>query len=299
MSYAPIVLFAYKRLDTLIDTVEALQNNYLASNSDLIIYSDAAKNENDAFAVAQVRRFLKNISGFKSVKVYESKINLGLANSIINGVTTVLNTHESVIVLEDDLVTCKNFLNYMNQSLEKYKDNELIFSISGYSFDLSLENKLKTDSYFLNRGWSWGWATWAVQWKGIDWNVSDYNTFRRSRNERRVFSKGGSDLNRMLDFQMAGKLDSWAIRWFYHQYKKKALTLYPVFSKVLNIGFRKDATHTRVSSSRYIPKIDLVNNTTYNFPEVIEVSLIAQKRFNTRMGILSRLQSKLATILRC
>lgn len=295
MIHAPIVLFTYKRLDTLIKTVEALQQNYLASESDLYIFSDAAKSDYDKALVDKVREYLKTIKGFNTIQIYESNENKGLATSIIEGVSQILKTHENVIVLEDDLVSTKNFLNFMNESLEKFKNEKKIFSISGFSFNLNLEKKYVYDAYFLNRGWSWGWATWRDRWEKIDWEIKDYNEFIKNKKAQKLFSEGGSDLNGMLKKQMTGNLDSWAIRWFYNQFKSGGLTVYPVRSKILNEGFGENATHTKGSSRRYVPNLDNEAKKEIYFPVDIALSVLPQKQFKIKMGLFSRFRSKIET----
>lgn len=292
---APIVLFTYKRLDTLIKTIESLQQNYLASESDLYIFSDAAKGIQDQEPVQNVRNYIKTIKGFKSVTITESPVNKGLATSIIEGVSQILKTHQTVIVLEDDLVSTNNFLDFMNQSLTKYEDETAIFSISGFSFNLNLEKKYFYDVYFLNRGWSWGWATWRDRWEKVDWKIKDYSEFIKNKKAQKLFAAGGSDLNSMLKKQMTGNLDSWAIRWFYNQFKLGGLTLYPVKSKILNEGFGADATHTTGSSRRYIPNLDAEARKGIRFPAEVLLSDIPQRQFKIKMGFFSRFKSKIET----
>jgi hypothetical protein len=293
---APILLFTYKRLDTLRRTVSALQANKLASESDLIIFSDGPKNESEVFAVNGVRQYLKTIQGFSNVKICEASKNNGLANSIIGGVTETLKDHESVVVLEDDLITTPNFLSFLNAALKKYKNKQKVFSISGYSFDFDGITE-GADGYFLNRGWSWGWATWKDRWEEVDWVIADYTSFLRDKKGRRAFAAGGSDLNKMLRLQMQGKLDSWAIRWFYNQYKLGGLTLYPKFSKVYNDGFDKLATHTKGSSRRYQPSLDSNVSESFIFPDTISTHPNYQRQFQKRMGVMARIRSKLETQL--
>lgn len=296
-SLAPIVLFTYNRLDTLKQTVEALKLNYLAPTTELYIFSDAAKNNQDYEAVEEVRKFIYNISGFQSVTIKEAIHNKGLANSIIDGVSEILVKHETVIVLEDDLFCTPNFLNFMNQSLVHYKNESEVFSISGYSFNLNIGKEYEFDTYFLNRGWSWGWATWRNRWENIDWEIRDYDSFKLDKKAKKEFSKGGSDLNSMLRKQMDGKLDSWAIRWFYNQYKTQGLTIYPKESLVFNNGFDIHATHTIGSSKRYIPTMDDGLKLNFKFPAYVSETKIAQKLFQQKMGYLSRIKSKIETIL--
>jgi hypothetical protein len=298
MNTAPILLFVYKRLDTLKQAVSALQKNYMASASDLFIFSDAAKKKADMQLVNEVREYLRTIEGFKSIKIIARENNLGLAKSIISGTSQVLSTYDRVIILEDDLITTPNFLSFMNTALDKYEREKRVFSISGYSFKLKPANSnYEDDAYFLNRGWSWGWATWKDRWDDIDWEVKTYSAFAKDRKQRSAFAAGGSDLNKMLREQIDGKIDSWAIRWFYHQFLTGGLTLYPVYSKVNNAGFDEFATHTTGSQKRYVPELDKDQKNIYKLPEQITITTYFQHLFSKKMGIRARIQSKIQTIL--
>jgi len=296
---APILLFAYKRLETLQKTVSALAQNELAPRSDLFIFSDSGRRDEDKPAVRAVREYLQTVKGFRSVRIEEAIRNRGLANSIITGVTDIINTHGRAIVLEDDILTTPNFLTFMNAALDKYEQQPRVFSVSGYAFNLGLpdDGAYPWDTYFTTRGWSWGWATWKDRWTGIDWQVSDYAEFTKNAAERRRFAEGGSDLNLMLKRQMSGQLDSWAIRWFYHQYKVQGLTLYPILSKVYNDGFDELATHTRGSSQRYRPLLDETGATSFRMPDVAAITNLFQRRFQKKLGIRARILSKYQTLI--
>jgi hypothetical protein len=298
--YYPVAIFCYKRIESFQLTLRALQANYLASETDLFIYSDAGKNDSERRNIEMVRSLIKGIEGFKTVSIFEGVRNKGLANSIISGTTHVLKSHEAVIVMEDDLITTPNFLTYMNAALKRYQHEKSVFSISGYSFNLLNKVEVpgcKHDAYFLNRGWSWGWGTWKDRWEGIDWEVKDYENFKKNHKAKREFSAGGSDLNKMLAHQMKGKLDSWAIKWFYHQFKTGGLTLYPILSKVYNNGFDMLSTHTKGSGARFKPLLDTSGKEDFDFPQVDERNYFLQKRFKQKMNIYSRLKSKIVDIL--
>ena len=298
MENAPVLLFTYKRLESLKQTVAALQQNFLALQSELYIFSDGAKKEQDVDQVHKVREYIKGVTGFKKIVIKEAEINKGLANSIIGGVSEIIAQSGRVIVLEDDLITTPNFLDFMNSALTAYETKRKIFSISGYSFDLGKDNKDRCDVYFLNRGWSWGWATWANRWNEVDWQVKDYSTFKLDKKKRREFAKGGTDLNVMLKRQMSGLLDSWAIRWFYYQYKVQGLTVYPLYSKVRNNGFDEYATHTTGNADRFKPMLDDNAPKHFNFPDEIVEHPFYQKQFQKKMGIMSRAKYKIQTILK-
>ena len=289
---APVVLFTYKRLDTLKLTVEALQKNYLAKASDLIIYSDGAKNEKDNIAVQNVRDYLKTITGFKSITVHESPINKGLATSIINGVTEVLQNYETVTVLEDDLVSSRNFLNYMNEALNFYKSERRVFSIAGFS--IPIKTNKPGDAYFTVRSSSWGWATWKNRWEDIDWQAKDYPSFKGDSKLRSAFNKMGSDMSQMLDRQMSGKLNSWAIRWCYHQFKHNIYSVHPIISKIDNVGFgSSDASNTKEKFNRFATKLDSGTEVKFRFSTEIKLDSKIIKRFTKPFSIINRIKYKL------
>lgn len=296
-SIAPIILFTYKRLDTLKQTLTALQENYLAEKVELFIYSDAAKGEQDEEAVNAVREYIHSIKGFKTVVVIESPFNKGLATSIIEGVNMVLETYEAVIVLEDDLVSSPNFLNYMNQALHFYKDKDKVFSIAGYSIPIH-NYESQSDVYFTSRSSSWGWATWKDRWEVIDWEVKDYSLFKNNSVVRQNFNKMGSDMVQMLDRQMNGKINSWAIRWCYHQFKYNLYSVHPFVSTIENVGFNSsDATNTKEKFNRYKTKLDSGEKVEFNFSDEYNLKSKIIKQFTHPFSLKSRLKYKIINLL--
>ena len=294
----PIAVFTYKRLQTLEKTIAALKENDLAIDSSLYIFSDGPKHQNDEAKIKEVRAYLKTISGFREIKILESEGNNGLAKSIITGVGYVLKQHDRVIVMEDDLIASANFLAFMNSSLKLYENSKNVFSVSGYSFNLKYDkHAYKYDGYFFGRGWSWGWGTWRDRWELVDWDVKDYQQFQQDRSAQKSFAKGGSDLNKMLRSQIAGKVDSWAIRWFYHQYKVEGMTFYPTESKILNLGFDEMATHTKGSDRRYRPKFDDGIKKVFHLPNASIEHHPLRKAFLRKLGVRARVRSKMETVI--
>lgn len=233
---APVVIFCYNRPLHLRRTVEALKKNSLAATSHLIIFSDGPKKEEDKKAIAEIREFLPSISGFASVSIHLSNENMGLASSVINGVSQVLNQHKSVIVLEDDMECTTDFLEFMNQALNIYESREDIFSVSGYGPELKIPKDYPHDLYLVPRASSWGWGTWRDRWAKADWQVTDFEKLKNNQTLRDQLTQGGDDLWPMLYKQQAGVISSWAIRWTWSQTKHNAYGLYPVHSKIKNIG---------------------------------------------------------------
>ncbi|MDM5263708.1 glycosyltransferase [Sulfurovum sp. XTW-4] len=269
---APIVIFTYRRLIN--QTIESLLSNELAQDSELYIFSDGSKNENDLEDVIEVRKYLQTIEGFKSIKIIESEVNKGLADSIIDGVTQVIDKYGKVIVLEDDLIVSTDFLEYMNGALNFYEKDKKIWSISGYGPKLPCLANYNDDIYLTVRGSSWGWATWKDRWNTIDWHIKDWNTFQKNKDLIEKFNLGGNDLYKMLELQMLGKIDSWAIRWCYNQFKFDSYTVYPKKSKIINDGFSDEkGTHNSGVNNKWITELDnktiTFNDTTIK-KEIIE-----------------------------
>lgn len=241
---APIILFVYNRPWHTRQTVASLQQCELAGESHLYVFADGPKTAADEPKVEEVRNFLQTVSGFQGITVAGSEKNRGLANSVISGVTQVLQEHGQAIVLEDDLVFARNYLQFMNDALNTYQTHAHIFSVSGYSYPLPVPQDFPDDVYLLPRASSWGWATWLDRWEKSDWEVTDYAQFVGSREMKRGFAEGGEDLVYMLKKQQLGRIDSWAVRWSYAHYKQNAYCLFPVKSKVQNTGNDKSGTHS-------------------------------------------------------
>jgi hypothetical protein len=274
---APIVLFVYNRPTHTKKTVEALKQNKLAKESQLFIFSDAPKNENSIESVEEVRKYIKSINGFENIIIREAEKNKGLATSVISGVTEVIKEYGKVIVLEDDLVTSVNFLEYMNKALCFYENNQKIWSISGYNLPIEIPKAYNKDVYLSYRACSWGWATWKDRWDKNDWTVSNYDDFLKSKEQQKLFNRGGSDMTDMLKSQMEGKIDSWAIRWCYSQFKDNSYTIYPVKSKIQNIGNDGSGVHCGDTNINYVELDNGFSRTS--FIDNLEEKQIILKRF--------------------
>lgn len=296
LTLAPVVIFAYKRKAELQRAVEALQACHLANETDLYIFSDGPKSEKDRNGVKKVRNFIQSITGFKKITYFFSEQNKGLGSSIIGGVTKILESNQTIIVLEDDLVPSKNFLLFMNQGLQTYRDDPKIFSISGYNYPFEIKHNETNDAYFLPRTCSYGWATWRSRWEGLDWEIRDFEEFSKNKTAIRKFNNGGKDLYQMLSRQQAGLIDSWAIRWSYNQYKRNAVTVYPILSKIKNTGFSEQSTNTNIYN-KYFTEVDKGDRGTFLFPSTVDVDPFYLKQLQNFYSIKNRIKNRILTYL--
>jgi hypothetical protein len=272
--FAPIVLFVYNRLDHTKETIDALKNNVLALDSNLIIYSDNYKDGTSIESVQEVRRYIQTVTGFKNIEIIERDHNFGLAKSIIDGVTSVVEKYGTIIVLEDDLVTSKYFLQYMNDALAYYQNNDDVISVHGYMFPV--ENNLP-ETFFLKAAHCWGWGTWKDLWRKFEPDSSKLISVLQEKGLDPIFDyNGAGGYWQMLQKQMDPKIDSWAIRWYASAFVANKLTLYPNCSLVNNIGLDSTGMHgkstnvykTSISNKRIVvDKIEIIHN-SYSYNQI-------------------------------
>lgn len=238
---APICLFMYKRPDHGRRTIDSLRANALAAESDLFVFCDGAKTAEDEEGVHEVRRLARTITGFRQLTIIERPANLGLAQSIISGVTDVVSKYGRTVVVEDDLVTSPFFLKFLNDGLDTYQDDAEVASIHGYQYPI---RRPVPDTFFLRGTDCWGWATWQRAWQHFEPDGSKLLTELKARRLEREFDLSGSiGRTRLLRLQSSGRTASWAIRWHASAFLRNMLTLYPGRSLVQNIGFGAGATN--------------------------------------------------------
>jgi len=245
-SYAPIVVFAYNRVDKLENCLASLEKCIEASSSDLYLFCDGPKSDKDADAVAAVHKFAAEYAdrkGFRSINVSLQEKNRGLAASIISGVTDVVNKYGKVIVVEDDLVVFPTFLKYLNEGLAYYRNDPVCGSVSAFTYPIKELDKYDGDVYSTYKAECWGWATWADRWDNASWADTDFTGYLSDMSQRRRFESLEAGLDRLMYLQYKGRIDSWAVRWVYHLFKTGRLTVYPAASHVANEGFDGSGTH--------------------------------------------------------
>jgi hypothetical protein len=297
---APIVLFVYCRVHHTAKVIESLLNNDEAKYSDLIIYSDAAKDTENTSEVQALRDYLRNISGFKSITIFERSANIGLYRSVIDGVTEVLSKNDRAIFLEDDIVVSPFFLHYMNSALVRYKDNSMVASIHGYVYPIEKVDALP-ETFFLLGSDCWGWATWRRAWNQLNEDGNDlYKRLAQKKLINKFDFNGSYKFSNMLLNRVKGKNNSWAILWCASTFLLGMVTLYPSESLVINIGNDGTGTHKNLSSNY---DVKLSQKKISQYPESIEPSVAAYDAFERyflkeKPSILVRLINKFIKIIK-
>lgn len=247
---APIVVFAFNRADRLECLLRSLEQNPNTETMDLYIFVDVPDEKdkqnikNNQEVIEFISRYREGDHSFRNIKVEIAKEHKGLAESIISGVTKVINRYGKVIVLEDDLEVSNDFLDYMQRGLEFYSKNSKVWSITAHCPALKSLNKYKADVFFGLRSESLGWGTWKNRWSHMDWKVPSYENFKRDFVGQALFNLGGNNLCETLRLQMTDpQFDSWAIRWCYQQFRERKYTVCPKESRVIHCGNDSRSTH--------------------------------------------------------
>ena len=264
-NFAPIALFVYNRPEHTRRTLKFLKENRLAEESRLFIFSDDAKTSKDEDKVAEVREFIRGVEGFRSVEIIERRNNYGLANSIIDGVTKLVNEYGKVIVFEDDLISSPYTLKYFNQGLNRYQYEPKVMHIGAYMYPL--EKHDLPEAFFSRIATSWGWATWKRAWDQYETDIDKLiEGFDQKKIHAFSIEKSMNFWRQMKEFK-AGKNNSWAIRWYASIFLKGGLSLNPSYSLVNNIGHDGTGIHSGVND---IYNVRINPNPVLNFPDHIE-----------------------------
>lgn len=245
MKLAPIALFVYNRPEHTRRTIEALRKNELAEESDLIIFSDAPKTPDAADAVHEVRNHIRTVTGFKSVCIVERDSNLGLAESVIRGVTQLCDERGQAIILEDDLVTSPFFLTFLNDALNIYRNEEKVMHISGYMFPIDVSGLPET--FFLRTASCWGWATWNRAWKRFSKEPGKLVAEMTKQEIHRFNMDGAYDFWTQVTQNERGLINTWAVFWYATVFQSQGLCLHPAVSMVNNIGHDNTGEHCNES----------------------------------------------------
>ena len=264
-NFAPIALFVYNRPEHTRRTLKFLKQNLLAEESRLFIFSDGPKDETQQLKVAEVRGIIRSVDGYKSVELIERKTNLGLADSIIDGVSMLSTKYGKVIIFEDDLITSPFTLRYFNDALNRYQNEEKVMHIGAYMYPINNEGLAQT--FFYRAATSWGWATWDRAWKKFEPDIEKL-ILQFDQQKKHQFSIEGT-MNfwkQMIEFKQ-GKNNSWAIRWYASVFLNKGLTLNTSGSMVNNIGHDGSGVH---SGTNEIYNVSINPQPVTKFPDIIE-----------------------------
>lgn len=264
-SLAPIALFVYNRPDHTQRTINFLKQNILANDSMLYIFSDGPKTASDINLVNEVRVIIQATTGFKSVQIITRDTNYGLADSIIDGVSSIISQHGKIIVFEDDLISSAHTLQYFNDALDKYQNETRVMHIGAYMYPIKTDQLPET--FFYRAASSWGWATWARAWNYFEPDINKLINQFDDKQIRAFSIDGKMNFWKQMKELQKKKNNSWAIRWYASIFLNGGLTLNPGKSLINNIGHDGTGVH---SGNHNLYENTISIKRVITFPEKIE-----------------------------
>ena len=280
--FAPLIVFAYNRPKHLKTTLNALALNKEAKESDIFIFIDGPKTKDGEIINKEVFEVANSFSSgfFKHCEIINHNSNSGLAKSVISGVTDIINKYGKVIVTEDDAVSSPYYLKFMNEALDYYKDDSTIWSVGGYTVPMETPLNYKKDVIKTQRMSSYAWGTWIDRWTKIDWDMKEYKSFHFNIFKRIGFNRWGNDRSTMLDYQMKGEINSWAIRFDYAMYRNKMYNILPITSLINNTGHDGSGTHSKTDAGQNDKfKTDLTKAKSNYDLEKVKINGAIRKRY--------------------
>jgi hypothetical protein len=243
--YPAICIFTYNRPDHFKNCIKSLLDNEDINKCKIFVYKDKQAVQNKIID-KKYSKIFKNIKHKKKITLIKRDKNYGLKTNLIWGITDTLKTYSSIIVCEDDLIFSKFFVKYMIKKLNKYKYNNNIGSISGFSFNYGHQTEEFKNEYFLKFTNSWGWATWSDRWEKFLTNK--HNKFKEKLYaDKKIQYKFNLDNAQphtdWLKRSDNGKLSSWNIQWEFYCFINNLLTSFPKYTLVENYGFDGSGSH--------------------------------------------------------
>ena len=252
MEPAPIVVCVYARPDYLKRTLGSLAKNPMAKESVLYAFCDGPKVEAHREACEAARKVAESAAGFKDVVVKKFDINRGPGISTVESVTEVVNKHGRCVVVEEDIESTPHFLTFINEGLERFRDEQKVFSVCGYSPPMrGIPADYPFDCFFSLRTMSWGWSTWADRWAKADYEIKDLEAFKRDRALQSRFNEGGPDRSELLIGAMEGRYVTWDIQWDYTMFRHGGVSLLPVYSLLQNFGTDDSGTNFKGGTEKF------------------------------------------------
>jgi glycosyltransferase involved in cell wall biosynthesis len=240
-----IGVFCYNRAAKLKTCIEALLKNPECASMDIVFFSDGYKKEADKQGILEVRAYIDSLKGFRNVIKHYRDRNYSTGPNFQEGLAFLSQNYDEFIVVEDDLVVAPNYIKYLMDGLDFYRKDKTVFCITAYVFPIKKEKSYPYDTIVYKRFCSYGWAGWADRFESVIWDKDELqHMMDTSPGFKKRMNAEGYDLVRMLKKQITGVISTWDVQLQAHVAENRLKVIYPVLSKVSNIGFDEESTNT-------------------------------------------------------
>ena len=300
---APLALFVYNRPRELEITIKYLKKNFLLDKTDIFIFSDGAKeNSTDIKKVNTVRKII-NSSNLNIKKKFYFNNNKGLKKNIVWGINYILQRYDKIIVLEDDIITSKYFLKFMNDSLDYIENKKEIWHVGAWNYPIQVSSKDKNKVILSDLMFCWGWGTHKKNWKNLNLNAKFLiDKFNEESKKKFTLNYKLTNWSQLLR-NYKGHLNSWGVFWNATIFLNKAQNLTPLLSYTRNIGFGRESTNTKKPFHQIIKlnsnkKIDFAIKEETNEAYIKKIENLISKNLKRGLSSKNNFFSKVKLILK-
>lgn len=238
--FAPVLIPTLNRYEHFKRCVESLSACTHADKTDLFIFLDYPLTEKHWDGYRKIEKYVGDIRGFKSVNVIKRAKNYGAVKNLFDSISEMFKQYDTIILSEDDNEFSIDFLSFVNQGLEIYKERDDIFSISGYNYPVFIPENYRQDIYIWMGFSAWGVGIWKEKWAKVDFSerggIKNVREFLINLNDVIKLNKIANHYIPALFHILKQNCliaDGYICR---HQFLNKMYSVFPTLSRVRNIG---------------------------------------------------------------
>lgn len=274
----PILFLVFNRPDT---TERVFQAIRAARPPRLYVAADGPRPDkpDEAERCEAVRRIATAVDWPCELVTLLRPDNLGCKLAVSSAITWFFESEVEGIVLEDDCLPDASFFPYVDELLERYRDDTRVMCVSGDNF-ISPHWAPAASFYFTRFPHIWGWATWRRAWQHYDVNMKDWHAIDKGAFLKRQFptlARARPHWQRIFDDVSTGRIDTWDYQWTYACWKHDALSCMPRINLISNIGFGPGATHTISAESKLSNLAASAISLPLQYPQSVQVEEYADR----------------------
>lgn len=238
MVETPVLYITFARPEYASQSFAAIK---AAKPKKLYFYSNKARDEkpDEVKRNIEVRSFIKEIDWDCEVKTWFRYKYVDVYTSLWGAIDWLFDNEEKGIVIEEDVVASLAFFDYVDQLINKYRNDKNVWMISGNNST----PKYNPDelSYWGSRYIHiFGWASWADRWHKIDKKMIDWPKFRRSY-EFRIYwdSVVAARIQRSYYDRVYNNYSTynpWDFIFSYNMVMNKSYCILPQYNLVADVG---------------------------------------------------------------
>lgn len=251
MVETPVLFVTFVRPDYARQTWEGIK---ATKPKTLYFYSNKgrAEKEGEVERNNEIRSYINEIDWDCDLHIFFREECVNVYDSLRGAIDWLFDNEERGIILEEDCVPTKAFFSFVDQMIEKFKEDKRVWCISGDN--IIKQNPSGYDYMFSHLHAMYGWASWRDRWRMVNWDhlyiketIDEHIYYRLFKSKEQAKAKEKA-LSNMEDMLYRTKCWDYIFGLCMDQYH--ALTVQPKEHLVKNIGVTGQH-HTKAKVSQY------------------------------------------------